>query len=567
MLWAPLVLGVMRTAPSKDLRDKASLEASLDPQAFPRLRPAQIRELESFGQYKNIPKGESVWEAGTSDVCMFVVVKGSMSIKDGQNGIEVARHPAGSFSGDIDVITRRPSIVSAYARTDLKVLVVAGDCVRAIINERPLIGDIILGAFLRRRELLQGRGDVGVRVIGSRYSAETLKIREFLSRSRYPQSWDDLEEQEDVHAFLQEMDVEESETPVVILPSGKLLRAPNTVDLGHELGLTPVPDNVIYDLVVVGSGPAGLAAAVYGASEGLNTLVLDEDVPGGQAGTSSRIENYMGFPLGLSGQQLADSAVSQAEKFGARMVSPACVQSMKCEQDGVHSLTVDMIGEVVARCVILAPGASYRKLEVDDLERFENVGVYYSATFMEQGYCADDVAIVVGGGNSAGQAAIFMSQKARHVILVVRSNDLRKGMSTYLARRIETSDRIEVRLNSEICSLAGDTRLRSVTIADKQAGTYEDVPAAGVFVMIGATPHTDWLPPQVAKDKKGFILTGQDVAASGRWKASRPPFFLETSCPGVFAAGDARSGSVKRVASAVGEGSMAVAFIHEFLSL
>jgi thioredoxin reductase (NADPH) len=498
---------------------------------------------------------------------MFVVVKGSMSIKDGRHGVEIARHKVGSFSGDIDVINRRPSIVSAWARTELKVLVVEGDCVRAIIGERPEIGDLILRAYLRRREIMQGRGDIGVRIIGSRYSAETLRIREFLSRSRYPQSWDDLEEHEDVHEFLQELDVDEAETPVVILPSGKLLRAPSISDLGHELGLTPDLEGVVYDLVVVGSGPAGLAAAVYGASEGLNTLVLDAEAPGGQAGTSSRIENYMGFPLGLSGQKLADSGVTQAEKFGARMVSPACVRDLTCEQNGVHKLTVDTIGEVVTKCVILAPGASYRKLEVDNLEQFENQGVYYSATFLEQGYCTDQVAIVVGGGNSAGQAAIFMSQKARKIVLVVRSNDLRKGMSSYLARRIENSDRIELRLNAEVCSLHGDTRLKRATIADRVSGKYEELEVSGVFVMIGAVPHTDWLPPQVAKDSKGFVLTGQDAAGSGRWKLQRPPFFLETSCAGVFAAGDARSGSVKRVASAVGEGSMAVAFIHEFLSL
>jgi thioredoxin reductase (NADPH) len=541
--------------------------APQDEQAFPFLDKGQLKILEKFGRFVLIPKGDSVWEAATSDVCMFVVAKGAISVRDGRTGVEVARHRAGQFSGDIDVINGRPSIVSGTAASDLKVLIVEGNCVRAIVNDHPEVGEIILRAYLRRRKIMQSRDDVGVEIIGSRFSSDTLRIREFLTRSRYPQTFVDLENQADVHQFLKEFDVEESETPILILPNGKLLRAPSDLQIAHELGITPEIDSTVYDLVVVGGGPAGLAAAVYGASEGLSTLILDRYAPGGQAGTSSRIENYMGFPLGVSGQDLTDGAVSQAEKFGAKMVIPACAEGLRCEENGVHVVSVDRIGEITARCIILAPGANYKKLDLRNLKEFENNGVYYSATFVEQGYCLDEISVVVGGGNSAGQAAVFMSQKAARVILVVRANNLRKDMSSYLARRIESSEKIEVRLNSEVAALAGETRLRLVTLRNKIDGAEQTIEATGVFVMIGANPNTSWIPDQVAKDSKGFILTGRDLTGASAWNQSREPFFLETSCPGIFAVGDARSGSVKRVASAVGEGSMAVALIHKFLSL
>jgi thioredoxin reductase (NADPH) len=356
-----------------------------------------------------------------------------------------------------------------------------------------------------------------------------------------------------------------------VLPTGVLLRSPSNVQLAEALGVLPTIESKIYDVVIVGSGPAGLAAGVYAASEGLTTLILDSDAPGGQAGTSSKIENYMGFPLGLSGQQLTDRGVAQAEKFGAQMVVPACAKALTCHLEGIHELEVEGIKDnILTHCVILAPGAAYRRLEVDDLDRFEGNGVYYSATNVERMQCGDSPVAVVGGGNSAGQAAAFMAEKAKHVFLIIRGNDLRKSMSSYLARRIEqlvSTGKLVLLLESEICSLEGEASLERIVIRNRNDGTIRTDDALAVFVMIGAIPRTEWLPKSIACDSKGFILTGPTLLQNSAWKVSRQPYFLETSCPGVFAVGDARSGSVKRVASAVGEGSMSVAFVHQVLAL
>ncbi|HWD38896.1 MAG TPA: FAD-dependent oxidoreductase [Fimbriimonas sp.] len=535
--------------------------------AFPTLTSAQIEALRPYGKEERFAKEEVVWAPGVANLCMYVVVSGEMKILDGQSHKYVASHYPGSFSGDIDVISGRASLVTGIAATDLETLTVPADCVRSIVGERPEIGEIILRAFLTRRTLLQEMAGVGVLVIGSRYCACTLRIREFLARNRYPVAWQDLESDLATNRTLQEFQVTEDEVPVVILPSGDMLKSPTDAELAKALGLTRPIEAKLYDLVIVGAGPAGLAAAVYGASEGLSTLCVDSSGPGGQAGTSSRIENYMGFPLGLSGQDLADRAVAQAEKFGAQMFVPSRVSTLTCNKLGGHDMTIEGLGEITAKCVILAPGASYRRLEVDDLEKYENRGVYYAATNVERILCEESAVAVVGAGNSAGQAAVFMSQNSACVYLVVRGDDLRKSMSSYLARRIETSDKIRVLLNSEVCALHGDDYLEACTIADRKSGKKLKENISGIFVMVGAVPHTDWLPETICRDEKGFILTGDQLVQEGRWSQPRTPFFLETSCPGVFAVGDARSGSVKRVASAVGEGSMAVAFIHQFLAL
>jgi len=534
--------------------------------AFPILSDAQIKSLAPFGAKRVIPVNEYVWLAGTPNMCMFLVLEGEMSIVDGRTGHPVAIHIKGEFSGDIDILTGRPSVVSAIASTELQLLEVPADCVRSIVEQVPELGEILLRGFLLRRQLLQGASDVGPLVVGSRYSPDTLRIREFLSRNRYPFSWEDLEANPETTRLLSEFNVTEDETPVVILPNGSLVRAPSNIELSSALGITRPVESKIFDLVIVGAGPSGLAAAVYGASEGLSTLILDATGPGGQAGTSSRIENYMGFPLGITGQALADSAVAQAEKFGAQMNVPMRVVDITCNTVGGHEISLEGMEKVTTRCVILAPGASYRKLDVENNDRFEGRGIFYSATNIERILCGNSSVAVVGAGNSAGQAAVYMCESSAHVFLVVRGDDLRKTMSSYLARRIETSDQITVLLNAEICELAGDGHLESVTIVDRKSGKSRREQLSGVFVMIGAVPHTAWLPPSIVLDSKGFICTGQQLVSDGNWKISRPPYYLETSCPGVFAAGDARAGSVKRVASAVGEGAMAVTFVHQFLS-
>ncbi|MHB8635574.1 MAG: FAD-dependent oxidoreductase [Fimbriimonadaceae bacterium] len=533
--------------------------------AFPKLSDADLAGLEAIGTRRHVPAGENVWTAGDANLGMYVVVSGEMDILDGRSSTWVATHPKGHFSGDIDVLSGRPAIVSGVARTDLEVLEIAADCVRTIVGENPSLGEIILRAFLLRRNLLQEMGEFGPLVIGSRYSRDTLRIREFLARNRFPYHWEDLENDPIVAKMLAEFKVPEEQTPIVVLPNGTVLRVPSNLDLANGLGVVRPSQAELYDLVVIGAGPAGLAAAVYGASEGLNTLVVDGAGPGGQAGTSARIENYMGFPGGVSGQELADRAVAQAERFGVQMLVPAAVANITCNRQGGHEIELKDKSTIEARCVVLATGASYRKLDVGDLDRFEGRGVYYACTNVERILCKESAVAVVGAGNSAGQAAVFVSESSSHVYLVVRGSDLRKTMSSYLARRIEQSQRITVLLNSEICELRGDGFLEGATIVDQATKQRRTEDLAGIFVMIGAVPRTEWLPDSIKRDDKGFVVTGQAIATS-EWPLSRPPYYLETSCPGVFAAGDVRSASVKRVASAVGEGSMSVAFVHQFLA-
>ena len=540
--------------------------------AFPTLSDPEIEALGRYGRAVSYPKGKAVWNAGDADVCMFVVVRGGIQVIDGRTHRPITRHGPGNFSGDIDVITGRPSMVSAVADENSELLVMRGDCVRRIVGEQPGLGETILRAFLVRRAIMQQGGLTGVLVVGSRYSAETLHLREFLARSRVPTVWQDVESDPDARLTLEEFGVCEADTPLVVLPQGGVLKSPTTVELAQALGVLRPLDGEAVDVVVVGAGPAGLAAAVYGASEGLRTIVLDAEGPGGQAGTSSRIENYMGFPLGISGQELADGATAQAEKFGARFVAPATSLSLTCADAGLHEVNVEGMGEIATRCVVLAPGARYRKLGTEGEEAFEGRGIYYACTNVERVLCGAAPVAIVGAGNSAGQAAVFMTGGEGHVFLIVRGDDLRKSMSSYLAVRIESlveAGRLTLMLETEICALRGDHSLAGATLRNGRTGEARDEPIEAIFVMIGAVPRTEWLRDgsKVALDEKGFILTGNDLVARDRWSVpGRSPFFLETSCPGVFAVGDARSGSVKRVASAVGEGSMAIALAHQYLA-
>lgn len=540
--------------------------------AFPTLSDEQIEALQAYGRQVSYPKGAAVWRAGDADVCMFVVVKGGIQVVDGRTQRPIVRHGARNFSGDIDVITGRPSMVSAIADENSELLVMQGDCVRRIVGEQPGLGETILRAFLMRRAMMQQGGLTGVLIVGSRYSAETLHLREFLARSRVPMIWQDVESDPDARRTLEEFGVCEAETPLVVLPHGEVMKSPSTAALAQTLGILRSIDGETVDVVVVGAGPAGLAAAVYGASEGLKTLVVDADGPGGQAGTSSRIENYMGFPLGISGQELADGATAQAEKFGARFVAPATTLSLTCADAGMHEVSIEGMGKVATRCVILASGARYRKIGLDNEADYEGRGIYYACTNVERVLCGKSPVAIVGAGNSAGQAAVFMSQGEGHVFLVVRGDDLRKSMSSYLAVRIESlvqEGRMTLLLETEVCALRGDHGLSGATLRNRRTGEARDEPIEAIFVMIGADPRTEWLRggSKVELDDKGFILTGNDVVARELWRVpGRSPYFLETSCPGVFAVGDARSGSVKRVASAVGEGSMAIALAHQYLA-
>jgi thioredoxin reductase (NADPH) len=454
--------------------------------------------------------------------------------------------------------------VSAVARVDSEVYAVSTEALRQLLNQCPELSDVILRAFIARRQLLRESGSfAGLQVIGSRYSRDTFRIRDFLARNRMLFRWLDLEADPEVDRLLRRFGVDPSDTPVVAWRD-KLLRNPSNRELAEVIGLRAPLAQTVYDLVVVGAGPAGLAAAVYGASEGLLTLVLERTGPGGQAGRSMRIENYLGFPTGITGSELAERAVLQANKFGARLQVATQVNGLAFD-NAYKVLQVDGGETVTAKCLLITTGADYRMLGVAGCEQFEGCGVYYAATPNEAQLCQGADVVVVGGGNSAGQAAVFLAGLARRVLLVIRHEDLYRDMSAYLARRIEQTTNIEVLLHSEVRRMSGDGHLASVEIVDNKTGQTRTLETPALFSFIGAVPRTDWLPKEIETDTRGFVLTGAALSPSKPGDGGRDPFLLETRRRGVFAAGDVRAGSIKRVASAVGEGAMAVKLVHEFL--
>ena len=538
--------------------------------AFPTLNETQINELArcTDAAPRVFRDGEVLFKVGERNMNFFIVKSGEVEIIDrsGDEPKTVTIHRHGEFTGDISHLTGLPAVVSGVSRGECEVLEISGDALRRVLNQCPAIGDIILQAFIARRQLLRESPNfTGLRVIGSRYSPDTFRVRDFLARNRILFTWVDVETDPDVDRLLKRFGVTESDTPVVACGKMLLLRNPNNRELADAIGIHQPLENQVYDLVVVGAGPAGLAAAVYGASEGLRTAVLETSAPGGQAGGSMRIENYLGFPTGLTGSELAGRAILQANKFGAHLAVPTPVSRLGFES--AYTVVYLDGGEdtVTAKCLLIATGADYRRLNVEGAEQFARTGVYYAATPAEARLCQAAEVAVVGGGNSAGQAAVFLSQHVRRVLVLLRGDDLYKNMSSYLAQRIEQTPNIDVLVHTTIRRMNGDTHLRSIDIVDTQSGEERNVETPGVFSFIGADPRTGWLPPEIERDSKGFIKTGADLAHSQHWASARQPFLLETSRAGVFAAGDVRSGSVKRVASAVGEGAMAVQFVHECL--
>jgi thioredoxin reductase (NADPH) len=544
-------------------------EGALHEVAFPKLDETQIAELArcAGASPKRYHDGETLFKVGDRDFKFFIVKSGAVEIVDHTDEPPriVTVHAPGEFTGDVSHLTGSASVVSAVARGDCEVYEVSAEGLRKVLNGCPDLSDIILQAFIARRQLLREPGNfTGLRVIGSRYSKDTFRIREFLSKNRVPFTWLDLESNPEVSQLLKQFGLSEADTPAVACGKMLLLRNPSNRELADVIGIRRPLEQAVYDLVVVGAGPAGLAAAVYGASEGLSTVVLERTAPGGQAGSSMRIENYLGFPTGITGSELADRAVLQASKFGAILTVPTPVTGLTFE-NAYAVLTLDGGETVVAKCLLIATGADYRRLGVENCERFEGSGVYYAATPNEATICRGQDVVVVGGGNSAGQAAVFLAGQARKVYLLVRGDSLYEHMSSYLAKRAEQTENIEVLLNTTIKRMSGDNHLAKVDIVNNKTGEERTLATAGLFSFIGAVPRTDWLPPEIEIDDKKFIRTGPALAQSPTWGARRAPFLLETSRPGVFAAGDVRSGSIKRVASAVGEGAMAVQFVHEYL--
>jgi thioredoxin reductase (NADPH) len=534
--------------------------------AFPRLSDAQIETLARHGERQRVEPGEVLFREGDKRYDFFVVLDGKVMVVSGYGGEErmIAVHGPRRFLGELSLLTGQAAFFTAVVREPGEVLVVPVERLRALVTQDTVLGDIVLRAYLLRREMLIGLG-AGFQIVGSRFSPDSRSLREFAARNRLPYRWIDLEEDEAAEALLNGLDVAPEETPVVIWRGNQVLRNPSNEELAQMIGLRArsVAEDVC-DLLVVGAGPAGLAAAVYGASEGLGTVALDAVATGGQAGTSPRIENYLGFPSGISGAELADRAEIQAEKFGARISVPAEATALD-ERDGYYVVRFDDGSEATARTVLITTGARYRKLDVPRLEELEGTCVYYAATMMEAHLCRGDPVAVVGGGNSAGQATLFLAQHTTKVTLLIRHEDLGRDMSRYLADRIERSPKVEVLRTTEVRELDGDRALEALVVENNQTGERRRIEARELFVFIGAKPHTGWLGDKLALDDRGFVLTGRAVrpAENGEGQdAGHEPYLLETSLPGVFAAGDVRSGSIKRVASAVGEGAMAIRLVH-----
>jgi thioredoxin reductase (NADPH) len=536
--------------------------------AFPRLDGSQIASLGrcAGATARRFRDGEPLFRVGDREVTFFIVTRGTVEILDqsGETPRVVTVHRPGEFTGDVSHLTGNPAVVTAVARGNCEVLEIAAGALRGVLGQCPDLSDLILQAFIARRQLLrESREFTGLRVIGSRYSKDTFRIRDFLAKNRVLFTWLDLEADPQVQELLGRFGVSEADTPAVACGRKLLLRNPTNRQLAEAIGIRRPVEGSVYDLAVVGAGPAGLAAAVYGASEGLNTVILERLAPGGQAGSSMRIENYLGFPTGITGRDLADRAVLQANKFGARVSVPTPVTGLSFDK-AYPVLALETGETVVAKCLLIATGAEYRRLEAEGCERFEGCGVYYAATPNEAQMCRGSDVVVVGGGNSAGQAAVFLAANVRKVVLVVRGDGLGQTMSSYLAHRIGQTDSIEVLANTSVRTMHGDGHLTAVELVHRKTGQVRTVETPALFSFIGAVPRTDWLPRDVATDPKGFVLTGSAAGRSAAWNARREPFLLETSRPGVFAAGDVRSGSIKRVASAVGEGAMAVQFVHEY---
>ena len=533
---------------------------------FPKLDDSQIAALAGFGQQRDAQPREVILERGDLHHGIFVVLSGRVEVirvsADGETVLHVLDR--GEFTGDVNLLSGRGTLIRARALEASTLLEIDRANLRHIMQTDAALGEIFLKAFVLRRVFLISNSVGDAVLIGSNHSSDTLRLREFLARNAQPHSYLDVEVDPDVQTVLDQFEIPIADIPVLICRGTVALRNPSNSEVAACLGLNAGIDQAdVSDVVVVGAGPSGLAAAVYGASEGLKVLVLEKNAPGGQAGSSSRIENYLGFPMGISGEELSNRAFVQAEKFGAHIAIAKSAIGLKSNLPP-YTVELEGGGSVRGQTVIIAAGSRYRRLDLPNLSQLEGVGVYYGATHVEAAVCRDEEVAVVGGGNSAGQAAVFLESTAKHVYLVVRGPCLAKTMSRYLISRIEANPRITLMAWTKIEALEGDTHLKKVRLHNTKTGANETRDIRHVFMMTGADPNTEWLRGRLALDAKGFIKTGAEVRES--WPLHRPPYLLETSLPGVFAVGDIRAESVKRVASAAGEGSMVVQFVHKVLA-
>src|SRR6476620_5643731 len=537
---------------------------------FPVLTPAQIGRIAAHGRTRLVHPGDVLIEQGDTSVPFFVVITGEVEIVRpfGTNETLITIHSDGGFTGEVNMLSGRRSLVRARATKPSEVVELDQQNLLGLVQTDAELSDILMRAFILRRVELIAAGVGDIILIGSTYSADTLRIKEFLMRNGHPYSYIDLEQDPDVQNLLDSFQISASEIPVLICRGQVVLRNPGNQEIADCLGFNETIDQTrVCDLVVIGAGPSGLAAAVYGASEGLDVMVLETSSPGGQAGSSSRIENYLGFPTGISGQDLAGRAYVQAQKFGTDILIAKATRLI-CDS---KPYVVELVSgaRIPARTIVIATGAEYRRPPCKNLSRFDGAGVYYGATFVEAQLCSGEEVIVVGGGNSAGQAAVFLAETTKRVHMLVRSAGLAESMSRYLIRRIEETVTVALRPYTEIVALEGGDHLEFVRWHNNQTGQTEEHKIRHIFVMTGADPNTTWLDGCVALDDKGFIRTGLDLSpdnlSAASWPLTRQPYLLETSLPGVFAVGDVRGGSIKRVASAVGEGSIAISFVHNLL--
>ena len=539
---------------------------------YPTLTPAQLARIAAHGRRRQVERGEVLVEAGEQTARLFVVAAGRIDIfRRSERGEElVVSFGPGMFTGEVTMLSGRRGLAQIRAGAVGEVIEVGRDDLLALIQTDGELSEILMRAFILRRVELIARGVSDVVLLGSSHCQGTLRVREFLTRNGHPHTMLDLDRDAGVQELLDRFHVTAADIPVVITCGEVVLKNPTNQQIAVALGFNDAIDQThVRDLVIVGAGPSGLAAAVYGASEGLDVLVVESSAPGGQAGSSSRIENYLGFPMGISGEELAGRAYTQAEKFGAQVMIAKAATRLACDRKP-YAIEIGDGQRLPARAVIIASGAEYRRLPIDSLTRFEGAGVYYAATPMESQLCAGEEVAVVGAGNSAGQAAVFLAQSARRVHMLIRSGGLADTMSRYLIRRIEDHPAIVRHVHTEIVSLEGNGHLERVGWRDNQGGGIETHGIRHVFAMTGAVPSTRWLNACLTLDAKGFIKTGPDLSpedlATARWPLGRAPHLLETSLPGVFAIGDVRAGSLKRVASAVGEGSIAIAAVHQVLA-
>ena len=540
---------------------------SVDSVAFRVLSAAELAELRAFGTEREVSAGQFLFEAGEASYDLFAVLEGEVEVVrvDRAEPVVIVTYGPGGFVGELNLLTGQRRTLSCRVTRAGRVLVVAEADFRRLMSGRPALAEPIFSALLARREVLRaGVGAEAIRIVGSRYSPEAMSLRAFADHSHLAVAWIDVDESEQPDVLLASLGLRAEDVPAVITAT-ETLRRPSAAEFAEHLGLTfqPTP-GYIFDLVVVGSGPAGLAAAVYGASEGLRTVSLDAATIGGQAGSSSRIENYAGFPNGISGEELTGRAAVQAMRLGAKLNAPCAVAALRT-QSAFHVIVLADGSEIPTRAVIVASGARYRRLPVEDLGRFEGAGVYYAATDLEVRVCEGSPVLVVGGGNSAGQAALYLAQNGCSVTIAIRRDDLRQSMSQYLIQRIEEDPKIDLLTGVEVQGLAGETRLERVTLAGRDGGAARTIACSGLFCFIGASPATSWLGEEVLLDGDGFVLTDRQLPRPlphGEFE----PLPFETSVPGVFAAGDVRHDSMKRVAAAVGEGSSAVRSVHERLA-